>query len=62
MRTGITNVQKFIKADNVQSDLSKVKDNEGINECKKEINAINERIDDLKQLIEKSKEEKVSKK
>ena len=62
MRTGITNIQKFIKADNAQCDLSKVKDNEGINECKKEINALNERINDLKQLIEKNKEEKVNKK
>ena len=58
IRTGITNLQKFIKSDGAGHEISHAKEQESIDLYKEQINSINDRIDGLKEIIEKMKEDK----
>ena len=53
IQTGLTTTQKFIKTDKPESDLSEAKPETGINSYDEKLDAINERIDGLKELLEK---------
>jgi hypothetical protein len=52
IKTGATTIQKFIKSDNAGHELTGVNPETGVNIYEEKLNAINERLDGLYELIE----------
>lgn len=53
IKTGLTTTQKYIHSDNAGHDLTEVKPESSINLYEEKFNAINERLDGLKEMLEK---------
>jgi len=53
IKTGLTTTQKFIKSDNAGHEISGVNTESNINLYEEKFNAINDRLDGLKESIEK---------
>ena len=51
LRTGLTSIQKFIKSDNVQGDLTQVKPEVDTSKYDEEINVINDRLEGIEKTI-----------
>ena len=52
MKTGLTTTQKYVKSDNVGQDLTGINPETRVNTYEEKFNALNERIDSLRELIE----------
>ena len=52
MKTGMTTTQKYIKSDGLNGGLTEVKAESNINLYEEKFNALNERLDGLKEMLE----------